>query len=484
MAISDQLTLLNNTKTAIRNSINQKGGSVTASTPFADYATAITNLPSGGSNADLIDLIERDITSINIPSGTTRIGKSAFSGCTGLTSITIPSSVTTIGEEVFYGCGGLTSVTIPNSVTSIGSSAFGFCTNLNSITIPNSVTSIGSWAFRSTTGIVSFICLPTTPPSFEGYSNQFMGTTYPIYVPSASVATYKAASGWSSYASRIYGLADIATVDNTTVTNADLGNTDGTILTDTQMLKLPSGTSISFAEGVTTTQGEITGYTSVTLPSTFTNIGYQYGIGSSVTTLTCWATTPPSAERSHLGGSNLAHIYVPASAVDTYKANSTWSSFASIIEAIPGTDVTSITFTEYQGTTSPADWGAMAGCSETVNVDSFIAASSNSTFDSDLKASGYASVEDNNGNDITSDCTFSSSDYSKWDSTQDPDYDGVSEAEYEWRLDTYVGDSDNENAHSASITATYGGLSDTFVIEWTTTSECSEPEPDPEEPEE
>jgi hypothetical protein len=137
---------------------------------------------------------------------------------------------------------------------------------------------------------------------------------------------------------------------------------------------------------------------------------------------------------------------------------------------------------------NPADWGDFEGCSETQNVDVIPAASSSSTFDSDIKASGSILVEDNNGNDVTSQCTFSSNDYYKWDSTQDPSYDGESEAYYEWRLDTYIGDADAQNPQSATITATYGNLSDDFTIEWTTTSNCEEPEPepepDPEEPEE
>ena len=59
-----------------------------------------------------------------IPNSVTTIGKSAFSGCTGLSSVTIPNSVTSIREDAFYGCSGLTSVIIPESVTSIGSNAF------------------------------------------------------------------------------------------------------------------------------------------------------------------------------------------------------------------------------------------------------------------------------------------------------------------------------------------------------------------------
>lgn len=79
--------------------------------------------------------------------GYTRIGYSAFVGCTHLTSIDIPNSVTSIGYSAFAGCSRLVSINIPNSVTNIEGSVFEDCTSLASITIPNSVTSIGSCAF-------------------------------------------------------------------------------------------------------------------------------------------------------------------------------------------------------------------------------------------------------------------------------------------------------------------------------------------------
>ena len=541
MSISQQLTLLANSKQAIKNSINQKGGSITDSTPFADYSTAIDNLPSGGSGNPLLTSIDVSdfsgttfnkavsyITGVTIPSSVTMIDRQAFYECSSLASITIPNTVTSILQYAFYGCSSLTSVTIPNTVTLVQSSVFSACTNLASANIPTSitsipeamfdtcslssidlfeglttfgtrcfygnrlttlvlpstVTSIGVAAFQNNRQLNYIVCKASTPPTV--YSSSFMGTgpngDCPIYVPSASVAAYK--SSWTDYASRIYPIQQVATVDGNPVYNYELGNTDSTTILSTEIVKMPTGTSIEFAEGITNIGGQLGAYEDVTLPNTFTGFLDTQAINAATETLTSLATTPPTAERNNFGGAGLTAIYVPASAVDTYKAASGWSNFASIIEGIPGPtpSVTSITIVEYNGTQSnPADWGEFEGCSEIVNVDAFEAASSSSTFDSDIKDSNSIIVEDNNGNNITSQCTFSSNDYSKWDSTQDPSYDGESEAYYEWRLDTNIEDADAQNPHSATITATYGNLSDTFTIEWTTTSNCEEPEPDPEE---
>jgi hypothetical protein len=85
----------------------------------------------------------------------TKIGASAFAGCTGLSSgqvLSIPNSVTSIGNYAFNGCTGLSgSLTISNSTTYIGAGAFYGCTGFNlTLTIPESVTEINVTAFSGT----------------------------------------------------------------------------------------------------------------------------------------------------------------------------------------------------------------------------------------------------------------------------------------------------------------------------------------------
>lgn len=413
MSISSELLTLNNTKTAIRTAINSKGGSVEASAPFASYATAIDNLPTGGGNKLLTSIDVSDfsgttfnevatyITSATIPSGVTSIVANAFIG-SGLTSITIPNSVTSIGDMAFKNSRNLTSVSLPGTIssfgsslfdgcsklasldlsnnsnlttvpeytcnyctllasaklppniTSVGPSAFNNCTSLQSITIPSGVTSLGARAFYKCSGLSSIICYAATPPTIGFYSIENENNC-PIYVPAASVDTYKAASGWSTYASRIYPIQQVATVDGNPVYNYEIGDTDGIVMGSGDMANMPTGTSLELAEGITSVQGVINGYTTVSLPSTMSYLGVQEVIGSSVTTLTCLATTPPTVQVNNLGGSGLTAIYVPYGYGSTYQAASGWSTFSSIIQELPAPPKAVLTLTNNTVVNVPGD---------------------------------------------------------------------------------------------------------------------------------
>lgn len=141
----------------------------------------------------------RCLTSVTIPNSVTKIGDWAFGGCNYLTSVTISNSATYIGNAAFVDCYDLISIEIPNSVTFIGDNAFRNCSGLTSAMIGNSVTSIGSYAFSGCNKLTSVTCKATTPPTLYDYVFDVYFNDVPLYVPAASVETYKATSQWNNF---------------------------------------------------------------------------------------------------------------------------------------------------------------------------------------------------------------------------------------------------------------------------------------------
>lgn len=93
-------------------------------------------------------------------------------------------------------------------VTKIGNYAFYGCEDLTSCEIPSGVTMIGTSAFRYSSGLQRITLLATTPPTLSNANAFDYTNNCPIYVPAASVETYKGATNWSAVASRIQAIQE------------------------------------------------------------------------------------------------------------------------------------------------------------------------------------------------------------------------------------------------------------------------------------
>lgn len=146
------------------------------------------------------------LTAVTIPYSVTSFSSAAFSKCSSLQSLTLPQATNAIGVWSFEGCTSLTTLSIPNATQYINQGAFQNCSGLTSASIGTGVTLIDSDAFKGCSSLTSVTINATTPAELG--TGAFDNTNNcPIYVPSASVNIYKAATNWSTYASRIQAIS-------------------------------------------------------------------------------------------------------------------------------------------------------------------------------------------------------------------------------------------------------------------------------------
>ena len=140
-----------------------------------------------------------------IPSFVTSISNYAFNN-SRLSHINLPSNLTqsAYGDRCFLSAKFI-SVEIPNSWISL-KRVFNTCSNLVTFDIPSTVTSFDAYALYINT-IKNLIVRNTIPPSTQNSSFERLTITN-IYVPDASVNTYKTTGKWADFASYIHPLSE------------------------------------------------------------------------------------------------------------------------------------------------------------------------------------------------------------------------------------------------------------------------------------
>lgn len=159
------------------------------------------------------------LSSLTINSPITAITSGYCQGCTVLKRLNsdtdgvynIPSTVVRLGKNCFHGNKALVELNIPDSTIGEISTAhtawFSGCSALNKVDIGTGLTKIAASGFCVCGTIQSFTIRRPTPPTIG--TNAFKSTTLTtIYVPYDVVDTYKAASGWSSYAAKIQAIPE------------------------------------------------------------------------------------------------------------------------------------------------------------------------------------------------------------------------------------------------------------------------------------
>lgn len=134
------------------------------------------------------------------------IGYSGFSHCFSLGNVNFPASLTTVADWAFYANHSMTEIILPPYLTSTG--VYAFCGPkggndvylggiVEKIYIPEGTDELNQRAFGYQPELKAVYCYATTPPvltsaPFNHSSSEFSD----LYVPAASVDTYKSDDSW------------------------------------------------------------------------------------------------------------------------------------------------------------------------------------------------------------------------------------------------------------------------------------------------
>ena len=214
----------------------------------------------------------------NIPDGIRQIASGAFANCLDLTSITIPNSVTSIGGSAFLGCSSLTAITIPNGITSIEGTTFQACSSLSSITIGSNVTNIQGSAFLNCPSLSSIVWNAKNCADASRYNYA------PFYYIHSQITSFTLGDSVKNIPAYLcYGMSKLS---------------------------------------------------SMTIPNSVTSIGrFAFENCESLKEVICYAKEVPTMGNSIFIGTpqNEATLYVPADALENYKAAYQWNEFGTIL---------------------------------------------------------------------------------------------------------------------------------------------------------
>lgn len=138
-----------------------------------------------------------NLREVVLPASLQEIDDRAFENCRHLQTVTFSgNNLNRIGNWAFFQCLQLQNITIPEGVTEIGDAAFYECAYLNEVSLPASIQQIGDHAFASCSRMTKMNVDAVVPPTIDSRTFDEVSRTMPVYVPDASVNTYKADALW------------------------------------------------------------------------------------------------------------------------------------------------------------------------------------------------------------------------------------------------------------------------------------------------
>lgn len=161
------------------------------------------------------------LTEVSFPELSLISGIGTFAGCTKLIAVSLPRLNTIIGSMTFATCNSLPSITLPMwSNSNAWSYMFSSCPSLSLVSFPKAVRLSGLHMFQRCYNLISIfltgssmVALGNTIASMfsstpvSTYSTS-AGRWASIFVPSSLLASYKAATNWTTISSKIFAYED------------------------------------------------------------------------------------------------------------------------------------------------------------------------------------------------------------------------------------------------------------------------------------
>ena len=254
--------------------------------------------------------------------------------------LVIPEEVTDIPQLAFYGCQSLTSVYFTGPIGEIGMEAFGKCSNLTYLCSEKGIDFISLYAFNAPLRTVVF--KHDTPPTQDPPTGINVHST-DVYVPYGSKSKYESCGDMEYYYWR--GVKEFCTSDAIYYGLEPEGQLAKVISTDFYNMDEPP-TEVRVPEsidcdGMSYTVSNIglkafelsSTMTQLTLPVSITSIDdYALNGCTSLSEVYCYADVAPAVSELAFEGSSVreAILFVPAAAVESYRAASPWNTFADI----------------------------------------------------------------------------------------------------------------------------------------------------------
>ena len=250
-----------------------------------------------------------------------------------ITGYTIePTGVFDIPETISPSSGG------SYTVTKIGDQVFANCTNLTEVIFPSTITEIGEYAFYYSRDLTSITCYASTPPAMGENAFGTADKTIPVYVPANALSSYQSNADWSEFTRTTY----ITFISNNLeykllYTSPNQAEIIGYTTAPTGVLNIPATVShkgkdytiITIAEEVF---AECSGLTELVFSESLGTIGaHAFHYCQNITSITCYATTPPNVGTSAFANTDeTIPVYVPAEALSSYRSNTGWSVFTNL----------------------------------------------------------------------------------------------------------------------------------------------------------